>query len=600
MGMTLLEKSHSQARQLTKRCLFLERKILKTTQKLERFQWMRLIVGSTGFVILLVLLQFPQLRLELLTLMIFVPAFIALVVKTRKLHTSLVRIRKLHEFLDRQAKRTLGKSSGRAWESAQIKSKNMSLPQDIGLFGSHSLWTLLDETLTEGGEQRLLLWLEAKDQTVEGIVARQKKIQSLRQERWFFTKLIASSQSEDLHLSTLQIKSFLSQTFLPARFQRLFTINWSTWILAATSLAIPSLREAGVPVYLWCLFALVSLSSLSSVDEGFLKGVGLSHHLSQIVVLFSMLERRVRQSSKLASLCPTVMADGPSHQGRKLERVLGFLGTKTNPLLHLIVNVCTPWAVTATFFLERRRKSLLQSFPQCLEELAEFEALGSFLVFDHYQSSHYPTFSSQSLSFTNLFHPLIDRKKAIANDFSFSAGKSLGLLTGSNMSGKSTFLRTLGINQILAGAGGAVFAENFTTQIYRVETCIEVTDSLRDGFSYFYAEVLRLKRILSDINQNKKVLYLIDEIFRGTNNRERQIGSRAVLERLALSKNAVGFVSTHDLELTTLEETSAALLNLHFRESINEKGEMEFSYRLHAGPCPTTNALRIMESEGII
>ena len=280
--------------------------------------------------------------------------------------------------------------------------------------------------------------------------------------------------------------------------------------------------------------------------------------------------------------------------------ILGFLGTQTNPILHLFVNVLTPWTLTSVFFLERHRRKMAENFPAALEELAELEVLGSLLVFDKYQTQTYPEFGEPgTFQCVQIFHPLLERDRAVANDFSFPQGKTLGLLTGSNMSGKSTFLRTLGINQILANMGAPVFADKFVTVPAKIETCIEVSDSLRDGYSYFYAEVRRLKDILQSVATRAPVLFLIDEIFRGTNNRERQIGSKAVIRTLAKEKTALGFISTHDLELTSLEVSDPSLLNLHFREDIDESGKMIFHYHLRHGPCPTTNALRIMAAEGI-
>jgi DNA mismatch repair ATPase MutS len=144
--------------------------------------------------------------------------------------------------------------------------------------------------------------------------------------------------------------------------------------------------------------------------------------------------------------------------------------------------------------------------------------------------------------------------------------------------------------------GAPVFARRFATRPLAIESCIEVSDSLRDGFSYFYAEVRRLKALL-DATRARPSLFLIDEIFRGTNNRERQIGSRAVIETLAQAQGSEGFVSTHDLELTSLE--GEHVVNLHFREEISPVGEMTFTYRLQKGASPTTNALRIMQLEGL-
>ena len=173
------------------------------------------------------------------------------------------------------------------------------------------------------------------------------------------------------------------------------------------------------------------------------------------------------------------------------------------------------------------------------------------------------------------------------------------LVTGSNMSGKSTFLRTIGINTCLAQAGGPVCAASFRWSLVRIGSCIRVDDSLDGGLSFFYAEVKRLKKILDstrDMN-GPPVLWLIDEVFKGTNNRERLIGGRALIAALA-GGNGFGLVTTHDLELAELERQLPTVTNVHFQETV-AKGALHFDYRLKPGPCPTTNALRIMALEGL-
>ncbi len=173
------------------------------------------------------------------------------------------------------------------------------------------------------------------------------------------------------------------------------------------------------------------------------------------------------------------------------------------------------------------------------------------------------------------------------------------LITGSNMSGKSTFLRTLGINQVLAFAGAPVNAATMKTGLMRLFTCIQVSDSLADGFSYFYAEVRRLKILLDLLEDDAAlpVFYLIDEIFRGTNNQERRIGSQSYLRALIRAKGS-GVVSTHDLELAKLSNTHNNIINFHFRDDVRD-GKMYFDYQLRPGPSPSTNALKIMKNEGL-
>jgi len=167
------------------------------------------------------------------------------------------------------------------------------------------------------------------------------------------------------------------------------------------------------------------------------------------------------------------------------------------------------------------------------------------------------------------------------------------------MAGKSTFLKTVGTNLCLAYAGGPVNAKSLRTQLFRVFTCMQIHDSITDGFSFFYAEVKRLKLLLTLLHDNGQlpVLYLIDEIFRGTNSRERLIGSRAYIRHLA-QQAGVGLIATHDLELGQLEQQISSLTNFHFRDDVSA-GKMHFDYILHAGICPTTNALKIMRREGL-
>jgi DNA mismatch repair ATPase MutS len=167
------------------------------------------------------------------------------------------------------------------------------------------------------------------------------------------------------------------------------------------------------------------------------------------------------------------------------------------------------------------------------------------------------------------------------------------------MAGKSTFLRTVGVNLSLAYAGSPVNADQLQTSLFRPFTCIKVSDSVQDGLSYFYAEVKRLTALLAAAKTEDPmpVLFLIDEIFRGTNSRERLIGSRSYIRSLSES-TALGLVATHDLELVKLADEIDGVVNFHFREEVSN-GRMVFDYRLRSGPCPTTNALTIMRLEGL-
>jgi hypothetical protein len=574
--------------------------VARWTLKLQRHQNGRLLAALFFFLSLLPGAMKHEARIELAFPLPFLIAFIFLVWRTRHLQRHVQNLSRFLSFTERQKKRVRGQGSGRSWKQAHALGETYPLIRDLGMTGSHSLWTLLDETLSEGGLKRLLHWMSVAPLAPEVLRGRQRQVIALRSQTWFFTRLGIQANSNELNLSTHQIQDFLKTPFVEKNFPKLLAVNVVIWLLTLGLALFAGFTGTHVPAYFFLLFPLVSLSSLGSTGNAFLSGVGLSHHLSALAPTFAAMENRAAWNAELRNLCPRIAATRPSKSARKLDFILGFVGTQTNPILHLFLNVLLPWTVASVYFLERHRRKTVNEFPDCVSELSEFEVLGSLLVFDKYQTRTYPALGAATqLECAQIFHPLIDRERAVANDFVFPPGKSLGLLTGSNMSGKSTFLRTLGINQVLANMGAPVFARSFTTLPLKIETCIEVTDSLRDGYSYFYAEVRRLRDILRMAATKTPVLFLIDEIFRGTNNRERQIGSRAVIRTLAKESTALGFISTHDLELTTLEATNPSLLNLHFREDIDEAGKMIFSYHLRPGPCPTTNALRIMEAEGI-
>jgi DNA mismatch repair ATPase MutS len=261
-----------------------------------------------------------------------------------------------------------------------------------------------------------------------------------------------------------------------------------------------------------------------------------------------------------------------------------------------------PWDFIFTHRLGILKKELAHLLPRWLDAWYELETLNSLANFA-YLNPHYVlpelTADPKRFSAQRLGHPLLSHATKVCNDFELDENQRIVILTGSNMAGKSTFLRTIGVNLCLTYAGAPVNAERLHTSLFRLFTCIKVSDSVQDGLSYFYAEVKRLQALLAatKVDDAMPVLFLIDEIFRGTNSRERLIGSRSYIRALSQS-NTLGLVATHDLELVKLADAIVGVANLHFREDVSN-GRMVFDYRLRTGPCPTTNALTIMRLEGL-
>lgn len=592
----LIQRTLERARDLASTREKLARKITRVRARVEAHQRMRLILAAMMAMGFLAAALLPGKNLAPITLVVLVPPFAWLVALTRNRSRFLARLERLEKFIERQEKRLRGIPTALFTSTPDLlMAESGFIAHDLGLFGPHSLWGLLDETLTEGGRRELTKTILSPPATPEQISVRQESIKSFRGERWFYTKLtLERDANEDFTFSAKEARTLMQSPFVPGYFGAALLGILVLWAISmAAPFVAPRWAALSFVVFVGAHFYL-----LGQANQVFERGMGLSHHLGQLASIFTALERRTTVSTHVRELCPMTSMAGPARESKRLDRLLAVVGVKTNPLLHLFLNSILPWSSVGSWLLERKRRRIHDTLPICMSELAQIEVLGSLVVFDHFQTSNYPSLTSSRLGFEGLFHPSIDREHVVANDFEFKTGTSLGLLTGSNMSGKSTFLRALGLNQILANMGAPVFAEAMRTRPMAVETCIEVSDSLRDGVSYFYAEVRRLKSLIDHAKRGGGVLFLIDEIFRGTNNRERHIGSRAVVKALARATGAQGFVSTHDLELTALADAETAVTNLHFRETV-EGGRMAFSYRLHPGPSPTTNALRIMEMEGL-
>ena len=198
---------------------------------------------------------------------------------------------------------------------------------------------------------------------------------------------------------------------------------------------------------------------------------------------------------------------------------------------------------------------------------------------------------SGDFSFTDLKHPLIDYNKCIGNDFTFN---DLNIITGSNMSGKTTFMRSIGVNYLLFKAGGFVVAKSFKASIYKLFTSMKVADDVTDGISTFYAEILRVKSIIEYSKENKPMLVLIDEIFKGTNTKDRLVGAESVVKHLKRD-GIKAIITTHDLELCDVE----GVINYHFLEHYDDD-KILFDYKIHDGISKTRNAIYLLKLAGII
>jgi DNA mismatch repair ATPase MutS len=276
--------------------------------------------------------------------------------------------------------------------------------------------------------------------------------------------------------------------------------------------------------------------------------------------------------------------------------------------LHIVIQVLLLWDFHTLWLLERWQREAGPHVRRWLAALGDFEALCALagLRYDN-PGWVFPTVAGSEDHFAAraLGHPLIPEARRVTNDVEVGPPGTFLLVTGSNMSGKSTLLRSIGVNTVLAQAGGPVCASELRMPPVELATSILIEDSLVDGVSFFMAELQRVKKIVEAADRShaegRTLLYLLDEILRGTNSQERQAAVRRVILHL-LRQGAIGAVSTHDLRIAEIPELRAAVQPVHFQETLHPGGygpPMTFDYKMRPGVATTTNALKLMELVGL-
>ncbi|HEY6660690.1 MAG TPA: hypothetical protein VI031_06100 [Pyrinomonadaceae bacterium] len=486
---------------------------------------------------------------------------------------------------------------------------------DLDIAGERSLHRLLDCAVTQEGSDRLKAWLLNVRPDAQLIKHRQTLVRELKQLSVFRDKLQL--------LSAVARISNTPSGNIPKHWNSRILIDWiersrpdSSLLPTVLFLSILSLLNIACVVLayfdliprIWPITFLIYMGAMLTMQSRIATAwedlLQLEKALTHFKVVFGYLEsRHYKNTPGVAEICsPFVDKDKrPSNGMRRLGRLAAALGIRTNPLLWLLVHLFVPWAFIFTYRLGLVKKEIAHLLPRWLNAWHELEALNSLANFA-YLNPHY-TFpeliSANRFAARSLGHPLLKPESKVCNDFELDHNQRIVILTGSNMAGKSTFLRTVGVNLSLAYAGAPVNADRMELSLFRLFTCIKVSDSVQDGLSYFYAEVKRLQVLLAAtrVDDPLSVLFLIDEIFRGTNSRERLIGSRSYIRAMSQGPS-MGLIATHDLELIKLADQIEGVANFHFREEVRG-GRMVFDYHLRSGPCPTTNALTIMRLEGL-
>ncbi len=586
----------------------LERRIARLEALSRRFSWLRLGILLAGGLFTLAVSALAGSRAGWFAFFIVASVFAVVAFYHRRLEGWIDRFRILQELKSGQKAR-MNLDWDRIPEPSISPGRARSrLEIDLDLAGGQSLQRLINLAVSQDGSQLLADWLVQNIPDLAGILERQGLLRELiplvgLRDRLFLAFRLASKEQLDGE----KLQRWLKEDYPSSR------LRWAlpaAALFVALNIALFVLNSTGrIPAY-WVLTAFLYVFfyfSNAGILGKFLEAIlRLDEEIPKFRSILQILETfPLGDRPNLSRLCRPFRdpLDLPSSQLKKVKLVTAAIGLRMNFVVGFLLNLVFPWDFTFAWLADRYRQKLAQSLPvwfqtwnklEALISLANFGYLNPDYTFPEIVPGGTPVFDVQGLG-----HPLIPAAQKVGNDFTVQELGQVAIITGSNMAGKSTFIKTVGVNLCLAYAGGPVNAARFLSLPFRLHTCIRITDSVTDGFSYFYAEVKCLKGLLEALNADHPfpLLFIVDEIFRGTNNRERLIGSRSYIKEVIGEKGA-GFLSTHDLELASLADGSTYVKNYHFRDRVMD-GKLVFDYKIRPGPSPTTNALAIMRMEGL-
>ena len=473
---------------------------------------------------------------------------------------------------------------------------------DLDLFGEGSLFELLGTCRTEGGRAVLARWMLAPALPDE-ILARQEAIRELVPDLDLREQLAVEGDDMRAAVDPAPLRAW---AVMPRRLPGT-GVEFLVRALAVLIVAALLWLSQGGPIAAFLvalsLVGLVALALRPKVRDVIDAVDSASRDLDVFVGLARLMEKRRDTSARLRTLHNALASPHGSASASiaRLAQYVALLNSRTNvifgPLAALLM-----WATQCAFFIERWRGRHGHDVPVWLDAVAEFDALCALAGFAAEHPGYvFPilTVPPSHVEATALAHPLM-RPESIANDVTLGADNpSLLIVSGSNMSGKSTFLRAIGLNVVLAQMGAPVRATSFRMSPLAVGASIRVLDSLLEGHSRFYAEILRLKHIVDLAREtNGATLFLLDEVLSGTNSHDRRHGAEGLLRGL-IGFGAIGLATTHDLALGAIADGwSPQAANVHFADKF-DGGSLEFDYLLRPGPVKTSNALALMKSIGL-
>ncbi len=476
---------------------------------------------------------------------------------------------------------------------------------DLDIFGRASLFQYCNRTTSDMGGNALANWL-LQPATPAAILQRQLAVKELNATPQWQQELQAYGKEEKITTATQdRLHSWLQSEphFINNSFWKILQFAIPAIILTVIALNIADIISNEVRNMFLAGSAVIAFIMAKKIAP-------LHQQVSKVAGELSVLANSIKlieQTNFNAPLLQTLQAKfviestTASLQLKQLKKIVERLDLRLNPVVFIPLAIIFQWDIQQAMALEKWKQRNQQNINEWFEAIGAFEALNSFAIisFNHPEWCT-PTFKEKHFSIEgdNIGHPLINAAKRVNNNIDIKSNEELMLITGSNMAGKSTYLRSIGINTVLAMAGANVCASTFTLSPVQIISSMRIADNLEESTSTFYAELKKLKAIIDKVNDGEKIFILLDEILRGTNSLDRHTGSVALVKQLIKHKAAC-IIATHDVELAKLKENYPDnILNYHFDVQVANE-ELFFDYKLKEGICTSLNASILMKKIGI-
>jgi DNA mismatch repair ATPase MutS len=532
-------------------------------------------------------------------------AFVILSLTDSRLKKSIKRIQILIQINEKEVKALAGDYSSFD-PGNEFIDQSHDYTHDLDIFGEGSLFQFINRTSTIFGKLRLAEYFSDAFGQSDKVIQRQQSVKELSEMVELRQKLQLIFHDEKItEADKTEMNTWLDSESPVKNLKIVRILAYGLPPITLTCLALSIAGIIAFPSFLIVLqLMIVFLYARQTIQVQ-----NIITSKSKILNKFSqsllLIENTNFKSGYLTDIQKRLVAEEgkiPSKAIRQLSVLLNYMDSNLNILVSIILNGLFMFNLHLLLKVEKWKKQNQENVLNWFEAIATFDAMSSLANFAYNNNQFiYPDLIFDNFGFTaeNLGHPLIDTEQRVVNNVEINGWNQFAIITGANMSGKSTFLRTIGANYILAMAGTPVCASKLSFYPIQIHSSIRTSDSLVKHESYFYAELKRLKQIIDELESGKKKLILLDEILKGTNSKDKQAGSIALIEQL-LHYKSVGLFATHDLMLGELASRFPGQVNNLCFEIQIENDKMVIDYKLHPGVCKNLNATYLMKNMGIL